>query len=401
MKLYLAKNEGAAGKAVVLDDMILTKDMPTTAGSKMLEGYMSLFDAEVVDRLTAGGYAIAGKANVGELCIDLLGETSYFGAVEKEDGTLTAASAEIVKQGGALAAIGLDANGTPRRAAAVSGLVCVKPTYGTVSRFGTISIACSGEAVSVTAAGVEMVKEILSAIAGHDDKDGTSLSDEKCGLVKKDVEYTPAKRVALAKVLLDSADEAVKQNIAKAKAIFEAKGIEVVEIDDAILTGAKSAWNILMSAELCNNVSRYDGVKYGYRTKNYTTIDELYTNSRTEAFGELLKNAILFGSETLSTDNYMKMYDKGLRIRRVIVEKFNEIFNAFDAVLMPACGKASYTKADTDANKYISYDENLYTAPATITGLPAVVSGGVQLIGRAFGENTLFDLAKTLEGDGK
>ena len=156
-----------------------------------------------------------------------------------------------------------------------------------------------------------------------------------------------------------------------------------------------------MSAELCHNVSRYDGVKYGYRTPNYTTIDELYTNSRTEAFGELLKNAILFGSEVLSDYNYMKMYDKGLRVRRVLVEKFAEIFESFDAVLMPAAAKTAYTKADTEANKYISYDENLYTAPASITGLPVVVAGGVQLIGKAFSENALFEIAKVLEGGRK
>lgn len=401
MELYLAKNEKKSDKAVILDDMILTKDMPTTAGSKMLEGYMSLFNAEVVDRLETKGYTLAGKANTGELCIDLLGETSYFGANETNDGKLMTASSEAVKQGEAMAAIGLDANGTPRRAAALNGLVCIKPTYGTVSRFGTVSIACSGETVTVTAKDVDTAKAVLADIAGHDDKDGTSLCDAKCDLIKEGAQFEEIKKVALAKSLTESADDGVKAMIAAAKTAFEAKGIEVVEIDDSLLTGAKSAWNILMSAELCNNVSRYDGVKYGYRTKNYTTIDELYTNSRTEAFGELLKNAILFGSESLSDDNYMKMYDKGLRIRRVLVEKFEELFGQYGAVLMPVASKAAFTKADTQANKYISYDENLYTAPASITGLPTVALGGVQLIGKAFSENALFELAKVIEGGNK
>ncbi len=401
MELYTSINEKATGKVIVLDDMILTKDYPTAAGSKMLEGYMSLFNAEVVDRLTDAGYDIGGKAKVGELCIDLLGETSYFGVTEKGDGTLITASSELVKNGEAVAAISLDANGTPRRAAALNGQICVKPTYGTVSRFGTISIACSGEAVSVTANTVAAVKEVLDVIAGHDDKDGTSLSEEKCDSVKSGADYSPAKRIAIAKSITESADDATKDRIAEAKAALEANGIEVCEIDDGILVAAKSAWNILMSAELCNNVSRYDGVKYGYRTPNYTTIDELYTNSRTEAFGELLKTAILFGSETLSTDNYMKMYDKGLRIRRVIVEKLAEIFESYDALLMPASAKIAYTKADTDANKYIAYDENLYTAPASITGFPAVVAGGVQFIGKAFSENMLLDIASKMEGVGK
>lgn len=400
MELYTSKKEVKGGKCIVLDDMILTKDMPTAAGSKMLEGYMSLFDAEVVDRLNAKGFEIGGKAKVGELCIDLLGETSYFGAAETADGTLMTASSQLVGNGEAYAAIGLDANGTPRRAAALNGLVCVKPTYGTVSRFGTVSIACSGETVTVTAKDVDSAKDVLAAIAGHDDKDGTSLSDEKCALAVNG-EVALAKKIALAKSITESASETAKQKISDAKAALEAEGFEVVEIDDSLLACAKAAWNILMSAELCNNVSRYDGVKYGYRTPNYTTIDELYTNSRTEAFGELLKNAILFGSEVLSDYNYMKMYDKGLRIRRVLVERFAEIFESFDAVLMPAAAKTAYTKADTEANKYISYDENLYTAPASITGLPVVVAGGVQLIGKAFSENALFEIAKVLEGGRK
>lgn len=399
MELYTFKKENTSAKTVVLEDMILTKDMPTAAGSKMLEGYMSLFDAEVVNKLTAAGYEIGGKAKVGELGIDLLGETSYFGANEREDGSLMTASSEIVKNGEAIAAVGLDANGTAGRAAALNGQVCVKPTYGTVSRFGTVSIACSGETVTVTANTVEDAKAVLSVIVGHDDKDGTSLSAEKCASVLTN--SAKAGKVAVASSIVKCADAAVQKVVAEAIETLKAKGVTVEEIDDSLLMAAKSAWNVLMSAELCNNVSRYEGVKYGYRTKNYTTIDELYTNSRTEAFGELLKNAILFGSETLSDDNYMKMYDKGLRIRRVIVERLAEIFAEYDALLMPACGKTAYTKADTEANKYISYDENRYSAVAFISGSPAVVAGGVQLVGKAFSENSLFEIAKMLEGDGK
>lgn len=156
-----------------------------------------------------------------------------------------------------------------------------------------------------------------------------------------------------------------------------------------------------MCAELCNNVSRFDGVKYGYRTKNYKNIEELYTNSRTEAFGELLKTAILFGSDALSTENYMRVYDKSLRIRRVVAEKFAEIFGEYDAVLLPACSKACYTMDDVKQNKYIAFDEALYTAPASITGLPAAVVGGVQLIGKAFSDNALLDMAAVFEKEGK
>ncbi len=395
MKLYLAKNESVESPSVVLDDMILTSDLPTTGGSKMLENYMSLFGASVIEKLTGAGYSVAGKANVGEFGIDLLGETSYFGAVTDENGNLMSASAEIVKSGEATAAIGLDVNGAERRAAALSGLVYVKPTYGTVSRYGTIPAACSGETVGVTAKTVADCKAALSAIVGHDDKDGTSLPEAKCALVKD----APAslKKVAIIKSLTKDIDSASHEKLEAVKASLTTAGVTVDEIDCDVLAYAKTAWGILMCAELCNNVSRYDGVKYGHRTENYKTIGELYTNSRTEAFGELTKTSVLYGSETLSDDNYMTVYDKSLRVRRVIVEAFEKLHAEYDAVIIPASSKTAYTVADTDANKYISFDEALYTAPASISGLPTVVAGGVQFIGKAFSENTLFEAAKIIE----
>lgn len=399
MKLYTAKSDNVSGKPVVLDDTILTKDMPTAAGSKMLDGYMSLFDAEIISKLNSAGYGICGKANVGEMGIDLLGETSYYGECTDESGNLVGASAEIVKNGEAVAAIGMDVSGSTARAAAMSGLVYIKPTYGTVSRFGTIPAACSGECVSVSAKTANECREVLSAIAGHDDKDGTSLPEDKCALLKADAPRSEIKKIAVAKSLTDSASDDVKALIEEFKA--SASDVEFVEIDANELTYAKAAWNILMSAEVCNNVSKYDGVKYGYRAPEFSNIDELYTNSRTEAFGYLLKSTILFGSETLSEDNYMKVYDKALRVRRVLVEYFDKLFADYDAVLMPVCSKTNYTKADADANTYIAYEESLYTAPASITGLPRAVVSGVQLVGKAFSENSLLDLAAKVGKEGK
>ena len=392
--MYITKNEAASGMKVVLDDMILTKDMPTTAGSKMLDGYVSLFEAEVVTKLAESGFEIAGKAKVGEMALDLLGETCFFGAYKNEKGELASAAAEAVKKDDAFAALVLDVTGYPRRAAALSDLVYVKPTYGTVSRYGTIPAACSGETVGVMAKNAGDVKTILTTIAGHDDKDGTSLPEEKCALLHKTAEKTAVKKIALLKNFVDTASDDVKADVKAFAEKCKADGIEVVEIDAELLLTAKSAWNILMSAELCNNVSKYDGVKYGYRSADSKTLDELYTNSRTEAFGYLLKSTILYGSDTLSTDNYFKVYDKALRVRRVICEYFEALFKEYDAVVLPACSKKAYTEEDIAANTYIAYDESLYTAPASITGLPAVVTDGVQLIGKAFSENSLLDLAK-------
>lgn len=397
MKLYNAKVECAA-PAVVLDDMILTKDLPTTAGSKMLSGYMSLFDAEVISRLAKAGYAVRGKAAVGEFGIDLMGESSVSGAIYK-DGALVSAAHEIVLSGEVKAAICLDVNGSVRRASAQSGLVSVKPTYGTVSRFGTIPAACSGECVSVVAASAAECREVLSVINGHDDKDGTSLSEQTC---RSALEAGKAPtRVAIIGDFLDGISADVKEKLDLAAASFERSGAVVETISSPELSAARAAWNILMSAETCNNVSRYDGVKYGYRSESFMGLDELYTKSRSEAFGALLKSVIIYGSEALSTENYMKVYDKALRVRRVIVEKLSKIFESYDLVLIPATSEMKYTKEAIEACPDMAFTENLYTAPASISGFPAVVAGGVMLMGGTFSEGKLLTAAELIEGEGR
>ncbi len=389
---FLTKCE-CAGKSVVLDDMILTKDMPTTAGSKMLDGYMSLFDAEVVSQLRAAGFDICGKANVGEFAIDTIGETSYFGALT-ECGEVKSAAAEIVKSGEAVSSVCLEANGNVMRAAAVSGLVSIKPTYGIVSRFGVVPVACSGDTVSFMAKSAKICREMLAATAHHDTKDGTSHAEDVCaGAVKCDKEI---RRVALPTYILDTLEASVTEKIDAMVSTLCGMGIEVVKIDAPALKFAHAAWNILMSAELCNNVSKYDGVKYGYRTENFTNIDELYTGSRTEAFGELLKYAIIFGSDALSTDNYLAKYDKALRVRRLVVEEFARIFGEFDAVLTPLTSTMSYTE-DFVNEKGVSFKENCYTAPIMISGLPAVVTGGVGFVAPAFSDGALLTLAEKIE----
>ena len=395
MKAYTVKNNVSSDKIIVLDDMILTKELPTAAGSKMLDGYVSLFESEALTRATEAGYVLGGKADVGEFSIDLLGETSKNGALTV-DGTIKNAAAEIVKSGEALAVLCLDVNGSVRRAAAQNGLISVKPTYGTVSRFGTIPVVCSGETVSVLAGKTDDCRSLLDVIAGHDDKDGTSHPDAACAALKKNADPAPLRRVAVISSMEKGITDDLKAKLDSAIAALKENGVEVVTLDNSILPLSRAAWNVLMCAELCNNVSRYDGVKYGYRARNFSGIDELYTNSRTEAFGELLKTAIIFGSETLSTENYMKVYDKCQRIRRVIVEEFSRLFAEFDAVMMPACSTLAYTEGQVAENKYIAFEENFYTAPASITGLPATVAGGVQLVGKVFTEHTLLDAAKMI-----
>ena len=379
---------------IAVDDTILVKGVQSASGSKILEGFKPLFSAEAVKRLESKGYTISGKTNVGEFGLDIAGEFSYYG-----DGEIKGAAAELVASKAVKAAIGVDMNGATRRSAAISGVDFLKPTYGTVSRYGVISCAASGEQVGVYANSADDICEIMGVIAGHDDKDGTSLPE-------KSYEYVANKavkgaRVCIIKQLLDKADEATRKKVKDYAKKLEKLGVIVDEIDCELFEVANTAWQILMCAETCNNVSRYDGVKYGHRAKEYKNIDELYVNTRTEGFNFLTKAVILYGSDVLSKNRYQDCYDKSLRVRRVVAEGMAKIFESYDAILTPVCSKESFEKYDIKDAFGKVFSESVFTAVANLTGLPALVSGGVQLIGKAFDESTLLSLAGSIEKEGK
>lgn len=383
----------AAGK-IAVDDTILVKDVPATAGSKMLENWKPLFSAEAVERLEKAGYDIAGKTNVGEFGLDLLGETSYF-APETENGNLVGAAAALVASGKVKAALNVDLNGAPRRAAAVSGVDFIKPTYGTVSRYGIIACACSGEQIGVTAANAEDAKEILAVIAGHDSKDGTSLPAEKYEYSTG--EDVSAMKICIVKEIYDAASAEVKANIDAYAESLKKIGAAVETISLDIVSQAQTAWQILMAAETTNNLSRFDGVKFGYRTPEYKNIDELYVKSRSEAMGFLAKATIIYGSDVLAKAKYEKCYDKSLRIRRIVCDKVREVLAKYDAILAPACSQVSYKPYDALESFEKVYAESLFTAIPSITGMPAMVTKGVQLMADSYKESVLLSIAKSVE----
>ncbi len=380
---------------IAVDDTILVKDAVSTAGSRILEGFKPLFSAEAVTRLEDKGYTVSGKASTGEFGLDLLGEFSHYAP---QDGTLKGAAAELVANGAVKAALGVDMNGATRRAAALSGVSFLKPTYGTVSRYGVISCAASGEQLGVYAKNADGVKEILTVIAGHDDKDGTSLPNESYDYSIADVK---GKKVCIVKELLDKADDETKAKINAFADALKAKDVIVETVSCDIFDLANTAWQILMCAETCNNVSRYDGVKYGHRAEKYRNIDELYVNSRTEGFNFLTKTVILYGSDVLSKNRYKDCYDKSLRVRRVISEKMAELFASFDAVLTPVCSKTSYEAYDINEAFIKVFEESVFTAVPNLIGTPALVTKGVQLMGKSFSESTLLSLADSVERMGE
>ena len=381
---------------IAVDDTILVKGAQAAAGSRILEGFKPLFSAEAVTRLEKAGYVMAGKTHVGEFGLDLVGEFSYY--AEKEE-SLKGAAAQAVANGEVKAALGVDMNGATRRAAALSGVDFLKPTYGTVSRYGIISCAASGEQLGVYASDVAGIREVMDVIAGHDEKDGTSLKEEKYNYSTE--EAVSGKKVCIVKELLAKADEAVAKRVYAYADKLRKAGVIVEEISCDIFDVANTTWQILMTAETCNNVSRYDGVKYGHRAAEYKNIDELYVNTRTEGFNFLTKAVILYGSDVLSKNRYDDCYGKSLKVRRVISEKFAELMEKYDAVLTPVCSMNEYTAYDIDKAFGTVFEESVFTAVANLIGVPALVSGGVQLMGKAFSESMLLSLAGSMERAGE
>ncbi len=380
---------------IAVDDTLLVKDVPATAGSRILEGFTPLFSAEAVERLQQKGYTIAGKTHVGEFGLDLVGEFSYYAP---QSGVLQGAAASAVAADDVKAALGVDMNGAPRRAAALAGVDFLKPTYGTVSRYGVISCAASGEQVGVYGKDANNVAELMAVIAGHDPKDGTSLKNETYDYTLADVQ---GKKVALVTELLQKADEATRAKVLAFADALKAAGVEVVAIDCDLFALANTAWQILLCAETCNNVSRYDGVKYGHRAADYKNIDELYVNTRTEGFNFLTKAVILYGSDVLSKHRYKDCYDKSLRVRRVVSEAIDRLFGQYDALLTPAAFAASFDAYEVKDAFGKVFAQSECTAVANLIGIPALACHGVQLLGKAFDDALLLSLAAAVEKKGE
>ncbi len=387
----LMKEGGAPSGKIAVDDTILVKDCPALAGSKILEGFVPLFSADAVERLEKAGYEISGKTAVGEFGLDLMGENVSAGPADE---SALGAAASLAAKGEIKAALNVDLNGAPRRSAAVFGADFIKPTYGTVSRYGVIPVACSGEQIGVTAKTIDDLKEILTVIAGHDDKDGTSLPAAKYDY-SADVPVKGMK-VAVLSSLVDKADDDVKAAVADYCEKLKSEGAEIVNVSLDTET-ANAAWEILMAAECCNNLSRYDGVKFGYRTENYTDIDSLYVNTRTEGLTFLTKATILYGSYVLSMGHYEQCYDKALRIRRMIRNDLDEIFRTCQIMIAPACSSFSRPSYDKDDIFNAVFKESEFTSFASLTGIPAVVTKGVQLMSACLKDDVLLSVAGQIE----
>lgn len=367
---FITKHDVKTKNSFALDDNIMVRDEITTAGSKMLHNFVSPIEATVVNKLLSAGMELAGKTKLDEFAVPSVA----YDAPEVLSGAVGA-----VSEGECKIALCNDISGKIRRQAPYEGVYYIHPTYGTVSRFGLIPAVSSMDQIGIVCKKLEEGFEALSIIAGHDEKDGTTFLQESYTYTPKEGKF----KVGIPSNIINCIDEESKDSI------YEfIRNNDVEEFELKYFDYLSQVMYILASAEISNNTSRYDGIKYGYRTKNYTGLNDLYTNTRTEALGLDLKLASIIGAFVLSKENHEEYYVKAMKIRRLIKEHADEIFGSYDAIALPLDLKNS--------NQYIN--SGLYSV-ATLCGLPSVTvpfgsNKGVQLIAQIKNEDVLYGLCK-------
>ena len=411
-----------AGVPIALKDNICTKGLCTTCGSKILENFVPTYDATVVKRLLDSGMIIIGKTNLDEFAMGSTTETSAFKVTKNPwntayvPGGSSGGSCAAVAAGEVPLALGSDTGGSVRQPAAFCGVVGMKPTYGRVSRYGLVAYASSMDQIGPIGRTVADCRALYECIAGYDEKDATTVKREVrrnvstggSNLEKSPVETLKGKRFAVPKeYLTEGTSEAVRDAVKCAVELLSRNGAVVEEISLPMTEYAVAAYYIIACAEASSNLSRFDGVKYGYRAEEAENLREMYVKTRSEGFGEEAKRRILMGSFVLSEGYYDAYYLKALKVRRLIKEEYEKIFETYDCILTPTA-PGTAPKLGTSLQKPLQmYLGDVDTVAVNLAGLPAIsvpcgvdeaaLPIGLQFIGNAFCEDMLFDVAEGYE----
>jgi aspartyl-tRNA(Asn)/glutamyl-tRNA(Gln) amidotransferase subunit A len=402
------------GLPIAHKDVFVTRDFATTAGSKMLTGYRSPFDATVVTKLAEQGMVTLGKLNMDEFAMGSANENSAYGAVQNPwkaahvPGGSSGGSAAAVAAGLAPAATGTDTGGSIRQPAAFCSVTGIKPTYGRVSRWGMIAYASSLDQAGVLARSAEDCALLLSAMAGGDiERDSTSL-DMPAEDFGRDLQQ-PIKglRIGLPKEYFDTDLPAdLRAQLDAALKVLEAQGATLVPISLPHTELAVPAYYLIAPAEASSNLSRYDGVKFGHRAKDYRDLADMYAKSRSEGFGAEVQRRILIGSFVLSHGYYDAYYVKAQQIRRLIAQDFQDAFKTCDVIAAPVAPSTAWKLGDKTDDPVANYLADIFTLPASLAGLPcmSVPAGlaaglpvGLQLIGNYLQEAKLLQTAHQLQ----
>lgn len=397
-----------------IKDNICTKDILTTCASKMLGNFIPPYDAYVIKKLKEQQTVLLGKLNMDEFAMGGTTENSSYHITrnprntECVPGGSSGGSAAAVAADEAAFTLGSDTGGSIRQPAAFCGVVGMKPTYGSVSRNGLVAFASSLDQIGPLTKDVRDNALVLNALTGHDSGDSTSVSREYKDYTVGLESGVKGMRIALPKEFFDKGiSKEVKDSVLAAAKIYEGLGAEIIETSMTSLSWALPAYYVISSAEASSNLSRFDGVRYGYRTENYTNMEELYKNTRSEGFGREVKRRIMLGSFALSAGYYDAYYKKALQVRTLIVQDFQKVFSGCDCILTPVAPTAAYKLGEKSENPLEMYMGDICTVPVNIAGLPALslpcgetaegLPIGMQLIGSAFGEQTLYRAAYAFE----
>jgi len=403
-----------AGVPIALKDNISTMGIETTCASKMLDGYIPVFNATVVDRLEQAGMIVIGKLNMDEFAMGGSSETGVFGPVRnpwdvlRVSGGSSGGSAAAVAGGEIPLSLGSDTGGSIRQPCAFCGVTGIKPTYGSVSRYGLVAYASSLDQIGPVGKNIDDCAALLSIISGFDDMDSTCVIEKPFDFGEICGERLDGVRIGLPRNYFDSAiDSDVKRTVMAAAAELEAAGAHVEEFEMPLMDYMIPAYYIIACAEASSNLSRYDGLKYGYRSADAKTLSEVYRLSRSEGFGLEVKRRIMLGSFVLSSGYYDAYYKKALQTRSLIKDAYNRLFERFDIILSPVAPTTAYKIGENVEDPMKMYMGDIYTVSVNLAGLPAValpcgfdkhgLPVGFQLIGDAFSEDKLVRAARVYQ----
>lgn len=402
-----------AGMVISIKDMICYKDHPVSASSKILKGFTSIYSSTVVERILAEDAIIIGHVNCDEFAMGASNETSHYGNVlnfadnSLVPGGSSGGSAVSVQADMCLASLGTDTGGSIRQPAAFCGLVGLKPTYGRVSRYGVIAYASSFDQVGPVTKNVKDAALILEVIAGKDEFDATLSSKAVSSFSNL---QAPKKNMRIAYITetieTEGIDPEIKAAMYNRVKALQADGHTVEPVSFPYLKYAVPTYYVLTTAEASSNLSRYDGVHFGYRSPNATDLESTYKLSRSEGFGEEVKRRIMLGTFVLSAGYYDAYYAKAQKVRRIIQEKSNEILSNYDLIILPTTPTTAFKIGEKTSDPVQMYLADIFTVQAPLAGLPAIsvpetthsngLSIGIQVIGKRFEEQEMLDFAHYL-----
>ena len=402
-----------AGVPVAIKDNMCTKGTRTTCSSKILENFVPTFTSEAVLNLEKAGAVIIGKTNMDEFAMGSTTETSYYGVtrnpwnLEHVPGGSSGGSCAAVAAGECAYALGSDTGGSIRQPSSFCGVTGIKPTYGTVSRYGLIAYGSSLDQIGPIAKDVTDCAAILETIASHDVKDSTSVEREY-DFTSALVDDVKGMKIGIPRDYFgDGLSADVKEQILNAVKVLEEKGAVVEEFDLSLVKYAIPAYYIIADAEASSNLARFDGVKYGYRTEEYEGLHNMYKKTRSEGFGAEVKRRIMLGSFVLSSGYYDAYYLKALRTKALIKQAFDKAFAKYDMIVAPAAPTTAPELGKSLSDPMKMYLSDIYTISVNLAGLPGIsipvgkdskgLPVGMQLIGECFQEKKIIQAAYTFE----